>query len=146
VLVLALCATAVMRQMTDAAQTVGDDGRTVWSGVYTDAQAERGSVVYLRMCAKCHGSDLLGNEAVEYPALAGEDFMHQWEGAPVARLAERIRTGMPFDRPGTLTARETVDLVAYLLRSNQVPDGATELSPDSNILQRVLMTRNPGNR
>lgn len=114
---------------------------TVWSGVYTDAQAERGSVVYLRTCSKCHGSDLLGNEAVEYPALVGDDFMHQWEGSPLSRLVDRIRTGMPFDRPGTLSPHESVDLVAYLLRTNRVPEGASELPPDRDALQRVVLTR-----
>lgn len=120
--------------------------RPVWSGVYSHAQAERGSVLYLRACSGCHGTDLSGNEAEEYPALAGDEFMQQWEGEPLLRLVERIRTGMPFDRPGTLSPGEAVDIVAYVLRTNRVPEGAAELPPDREALQRVVLTRVSGNR
>ena len=147
VLALALFVAAVTDAVHIQAQAEPSPAATtVWSGVYTDAQAERGSVVYLRTCAKCHGSDLHGNEAVEYPALAGDDFMQQWENEPLARLVERIRSGMPFDRPGTLTLEETVSLVSYLLRTNEVPAGAIELPSDREKLQRVVLTRAPENR
>jgi cytochrome c len=31
--------------------------KTVWDGVYTDAQAKRGEGVWGEKCAKCHGPD-----------------------------------------------------------------------------------------
>jgi cytochrome c len=124
----------------------GQEPVDVWSGVYTDQQAERGSIVYLRHCARCHGSGLAGDEAAEYPALVGDEFFDLWQDATLARLEERIRAGMPFDRPNTLTQAETVDLVAYLLRSNNAPPGATELPADTKYLQRVVLTRRPGPR
>ncbi|MGE0447264.1 MAG: c-type cytochrome [Vicinamibacterales bacterium] len=127
-------------------QLHGQQPVDVWSGVYTEAQAERGSIAYLRHCARCHGSDLSGNAEAEYPALEGDEFFDLWRDATLARLEERIRTGMPFDRPGTLTQTESVDLIAFLLRSNNVPPGATELPADAERLQRVVLTRDPRHR
>jgi cytochrome c len=127
-------------------QAQGDPTRpvtTVWSGVYTDAQAERGSVIYLQTCAGCHGSDLHGDSIAEYPALAGDDFMWQWQDAPVAKVVERIQTRMPFDRPGTLSLSDTVNLMAFLLRANDIPAGTTELPPDAQLLQRIALTPGP---
>jgi mono/diheme cytochrome c family protein len=43
-----------------ATVTAGQDaaGKTVWSAVYSDAQAKRGEEKYGQYCAKCHGPDL----------------------------------------------------------------------------------------
>src|SRR5215213_9390439 len=56
------------------------DAVSVWSGVYTTAQAERGRVVYAAQCGRCHGDDLSGNRA--YP-LVGERFMDHWDAHTV---------------------------------------------------------------
>jgi cytochrome c len=137
---------AVTHQVHARSQAeVDDSSRTVWSGVYTDRQAERGSIVYFRTCSRCHGSDLEGNAVEEYPALSGDDFLDQWENETLARLTERIRTGMPFDRPGSLTAAEAADLTAYLLRSSGMPAGAAELPSNVDVLRRVVLTRLPEN-
>ena len=45
---------------------------SVWNGVYTTAQAERGQLVYAGQCSRCHGENLGGNRA--YP-LAGAPFI-----------------------------------------------------------------------
>ena len=54
---------------------------TVWSGVYTPEQAQRGEGLYAQGCARCHGFDLLGGEMA--PALADGQFRSNWEGVPV---------------------------------------------------------------
>ena len=38
--------------------------RTVWDGVYSDAQAKRGRELYSSKCLSCHGADLLRAELV----------------------------------------------------------------------------------
>ena len=35
-------------------------GQSVWDGVYTDVQAERGNVQFQQHCARCHGANLAG--------------------------------------------------------------------------------------
>ena len=59
---------ALMRQTA----TQSGPPRSIWSGVYTEAQAKRGQALYLDECANCHASNLSGNESA--PALIGDDF------------------------------------------------------------------------
>ena len=49
-----------------------DEPKTQWDGVYTEAQAARGALVYSQYCASCHGPDLSGSEMA--PALTGGEF------------------------------------------------------------------------
>jgi mono/diheme cytochrome c family protein len=36
--------------------------KSVWDGIYNQAQAERGRALYAEQCASCHGSELTGGE------------------------------------------------------------------------------------
>ena len=98
---------------------------SVWDGVYTAAQAERGRTVYEARCSRCHGSDLRG---VNGSSLAGDAFMLHWEGRTVERLVRRIHDTMPPDAAGSLTDRDAVDAVAYVLQRNGLPEGSNELA------------------
>ena len=42
-------------------ETPAEDQRTVWDGVYTEGQAERGQVLYTEACSGCHAPDLRGD-------------------------------------------------------------------------------------
>ena len=55
----------------------GADEPSVWDGVYSEAQAERGRQLYEASCARCHGDDLSGANA---RPLAGESFIRDWGG------------------------------------------------------------------
>ena len=70
--------------------------KSVWSGVYTAAQATRGTDLYQRVCSECHGDDLEGREKA--PALAGGSFAQRWDGATLKKLFERMQE-MPPDDP-----------------------------------------------
>ncbi|MGE0592724.1 MAG: c-type cytochrome [Vicinamibacterales bacterium] len=114
--------------------------RTVWDGVYTEAQAARGATVYAAQCAGCHLQTLAGSEAA--PALVGDQFNATWENGSIADLFERIRVSMPVDRPGSLSRRQTADIVAYMLRVGRFPSGAAPLDTQSELLQiRYLSSR-----
>ncbi len=101
------------------------NARTVWTGVYTSAQAQRGRVYYGQRCAVCHGTGLEGADV--NPALAGTGFTGKWRGQSVGQLVNRIRTTMPLDEPGSMTATQAADVTAYLLMRNRYPAGAAEL-------------------
>src|SRR5271157_4911170 len=73
-----------------------DTTSSVWDGVYTQAQADRGKALYNSSCAACHGDQLNGGETA--PALVGGEFLSNWNGLTVGQLFDRIRTSMP---PGT---------------------------------------------
>jgi len=108
---------------------------TVWDGVYTPAQSERGEKIYANHCAKCHGDALQGIEAA--PALVGPSFYANWDGETLDKLFERMRSSMPQDRPGTLTRTENADILAYLLRLGAFPSGTMTLDPQGGALTRV---------
>jgi mono/diheme cytochrome c family protein len=103
--------------------------QTTLDGVYSADQAQRGAASYKQSCAACHGDTLGGSD--QAPALAGDDFISRWEDQMVSDLADRIRTSMPLDNPGSLNAATTADIVAYVLQVNSLPAGAAELTADA---------------
>ena len=116
----------------DAAQQL-----TIWDGVYTREQADRGEKIYADRCARCHGDALQGMEAA--PALVGTTFYTNWDGETLDALFERMRITMPLDRPGSLTRPENADILAYLLRVAAYPSGKMTLDPQGGALTRVRM-------
>ncbi|HEY2007613.1 MAG TPA: cytochrome c [Rhizomicrobium sp.] len=100
---------------------------SVWDGVYTDAQAERGHTLYMQSCARCHGANLWGT--YEIPPLVGR-FMPYWSGSTLDALFDYVSTAMPLDHPGALGPGANADIVAFILKSNDIPSGSTELSAE----------------
>jgi cytochrome c len=109
--------------------------RTVWDGVYTDAQAQRGEGFYAKECASCHGAELTGGEAA--PPLTGDSFYANWNGLTLGDLFERIRVSMPQNAPGSLSRQENVDILAFILKVNQFPAGKAELDRQTEILKQI---------
>src|SRR5262245_3670805 len=71
---------------------------SVWSGVYTQAQNERGKEFHSGACAQCHGARLNGAGQPDQPpspAIAGAAFLRKWEGKTVAELFTYVRERMP---------------------------------------------------
>src|SRR5262245_33475138 len=65
--------------------------RTVWDGVYTSSQADRGRGFYNEHCAQCHGGNLQGGES---RALTGDRFWTTWQETTVDRLLGHVSTNM----------------------------------------------------
>ena len=117
--------------------------QTVWDGVYTDAQQQRGDPIYARECSTCHGENLKGGEGS--PPLVGADFLASWSGRTVADLFDKIRLTMPAppEQPGKLSPQETADVLAHMLRANGFPAGSRELSSDAGPLRAIrIVARN----
>jgi hypothetical protein len=112
--------------------------RTVWDGVYTAAQAERGSTAYAQTCASCHAEDLRGRSTA--PSLIEESFLFLWSDKSVGDLFERTRMLMPSDRPGSLPAGTYADIMAFIAQKNGFPPGSTELGTDVGALKQILIT------
>jgi mono/diheme cytochrome c family protein len=117
------------------AMIAAQSSRSVWDGVYTSEQAQRGETLYTRQCARCHGAQLTGGEAA--PPLAGGDFLSNWNGLTVGDLFERIRVSMPADRPGQITREQNADILAHMLRANQFPPGKSELEQQGEVLKQI---------
>ena len=113
---------------------------SVWSGVYTDAQAEQGAAVYKTHCVSCHGDSLSGGEQV--PALRGVTFGATWESVPLADLFERMRKTMPPGKSGVVTRQEYANVLAYLLKMNSMPAGSAPLPSESTALAAITFQSN----
>ena len=100
---------------------------STWDGVYTDTQADRGRTLYMQNCGRCHGADLSGT--FEIPPLIGR-FMPYWSGSTLDALFDYVSTAMPLGNPGSLSAAANADIVAFILKSNDLPSGAKELNSD----------------
>jgi quinoprotein glucose dehydrogenase len=111
--------------------------RSVWDGVYTEGQADRGRTVYEERCALCHGQSLEGVEMA--PALTGGQFLSTWNGQSVGDLYERMRTTMPVDDPGSLSRAANADVMAFLLRANKFPSGKVDLPRQNIVLNQILI-------
>jgi mono/diheme cytochrome c family protein len=114
-------------------------GKTAADGVYSDEQSTRGQALADKMCSSCHG-DKLGGSAMA-PPLAGQDFLSGWSDRTIADLNEKIQTTMPADAAGTLTPQQTVDLIAYVLKSSNFPAGTTELAPGAGLAEIRLRSK-----
>ena len=108
---------------------------SVWDGVYTQEQANRGKALYGQNCASCHGSELDGSGTA--PPLAGADFKGNWNGQTADDLFEKMQTSMPADQPGKLSREQNADILAFLLTSNGFPAGQKELATDAAVLAKI---------
>src|SRR5437660_11841114 len=98
------------------AARAGQASKSVWDGVYTEAQAKKGAQVYVDHCLRCHGDTLQGDGTAS--ALTGPGFTADFEGATLAELVDRTKTTMPDDKPGSMSRQQVADVLAYLLSFN----------------------------
>ena len=118
-----------------AAAGYAQQSSSVWDGVYTQEQADRGKLLYAKECASCHGATLGGSGQV--PPLTGADFKGDWNGQTADDLFEKMQTSMPADRPGQLSREQNADILAFLLSSNAFPAGTKELPTEASALQKI---------
>ena len=118
---------------------------SVWDAVYSADQSRRGETLYKRDCAPCHGDSLEGNAQTErgqrlermLPPLSGDVFKGNWNGRPLSDLFDKVRKTMPRDEQGKLTAKDTAEILAYLLKFNEFPAGKTDLPADAGALTEI---------
>jgi len=109
---------------------------SVWDGVYTAAQAERGKQVYVGHCVRCHGDDLANSRN----PLSGDRFAEHWESRTLADLFRRIRDTMPAGQVAAVEDPQKLDAMAYVMQQNGFPEGRAELTPDTDALATIQIT------
>jgi mono/diheme cytochrome c family protein len=102
--------------------------KSVNDGVYSSSQAGRGQALFQSMCTTCHAPD----------RFTGAEFVSAWAGKPVAEIFKAVQT-MPEDNPGSLSAQQYGDVIAYFLSLNKYPTGAEELKGDAEALGKIAM-------
>ena len=117
---------------------------TVWDGVYSKEQAQRGQKVYGRACVYCHLPNLSGGSDAAAPALTGPAFLTKWRNRSLLELFGFMADTMPKDgtpfggvEPVHLELEEYLDLVAYILEVNGARAGA-ELPADERLGQMIF--------
>jgi cytochrome c553 len=80
--------------------------------------ATRGATLYTQQCVSCHGDHLEGHSG---PPLAGAGFQSRW---PTSDLVAKIKSTMPLDNPGKLTAMQASDLAAYIQQAGKTVAGS----------------------
>jgi mono/diheme cytochrome c family protein len=115
--------------------------RSVWDGVYSDAQAARGERLYAEHCVECHAEGMRG--ASGSPPLVGPPFMFNWDGETLGALYDQVRATMPPGQVGLLSDDEMIDALAAILKANAFPaaQSGAELRPDADALGAIAIAR-----
>lgn len=100
--------------------------QTVWSGIYSEAQAFRGEKVADTACLGCHGAGLEGGDSG--PKLVGGNFLSAWHDKSVGELFEWIHKTMPENAPGTMKEEDVAAVLAYMFQRNDMPAGREALA------------------
>jgi mono/diheme cytochrome c family protein len=111
---------------SSAAKGPAPSGPSTNVGVYTNEQASRGKQVYAASCRSCHSPT----------SHTGQVFADWWQNKRLSELYDFIATQMPKNDPGTLAPEDVADVVAYLLKMNEMPTGKDELYPDADSLKK----------
>ena len=134
-LVAAMVGVFVAGMAGDLGSVDAQSKRSIWDGVYTQEQAQKGGPLYETGCASCHGGGLEGGETA--PALVGGEFMWAWNGLSVGDLFERLRVSMPEGNPSEMSTAQKADVLAFVLSRNDVPVGAEELANQTSRLRTI---------
>lgn len=118
--------------------------RSIWDGVYTQAQADQGQMLARGPCGLCHGSRLNGvpddQDQRPAPPLARANFLRSWEGRSLGSLYGYSRATMPQSNPGFLPDEDYVAIIAYMLSLTGAPAGDTPLPVDLHELAHIAIT------
>ena len=117
--------------LAGSAVLMAQDERSQWDGVFTEAQADRGASLFEEYCIVCHGGGLA-------PDLIGSAFNDTWDGASLGELFEFTQLTMPQNMPGSLTAEEYTDIIAFVLGGGDFPAGSEELPADVDTLNQIV--------
>jgi S-disulfanyl-L-cysteine oxidoreductase SoxD len=109
------------------------------NGVYTAEQAQQGKAIYQTRCGMCHGNSLEGQG--QNSPLKGTKFLNNWIGQTMADLFMKTIVMMPATNPGTLTPKETAEVIAYMLNANKFPPGKVELPSDPQSLEMIHIVK-----
>jgi mono/diheme cytochrome c family protein len=131
----------VLQAQEPAAPAPAAASRSVWDGVFTPAQADRGQAAYVKACAACHKEDLTGGSA---RPLKGDAFMENWREDSLYAFFNFVQTTMPQGAGGSLEDQTYADIVSYILRVNGFPEGSEELPGTSAVLETIRVQGKDG--
>ena len=123
-IVLAQRSTATLLQ---AGGSASSPAKTTLAGVYSAAQASKGEDTYLNFCVSCHPPG----------TYKGGMFKTTWDGRMLGEFFDSISERMPKNEPGSLTLDQYAQVIAYILKVNDMPVGKTDMASDSTLLKDI---------
>lgn len=123
-------AAVVAEAPVEAPAAVADEPgapRTIYSGIYTAAQADRGRTIQESECFVCHAAD----------DWAGGRLLTNYTGQSMLAFVEHLRSTMPLDEPGRLEYAQYVDVATRILQINNIPVGSGELTTNADELAAI---------
>ena len=106
--------------------------KTTKQGVYSAPQAARGEQTYMSTCVSCHP-----------PATYKGAVFLNWQGRSLGDLLAFLSEKMPKNDPGSLSAKEYTQVMAFLLKLNGMPAGRAELPADPAALRGITINLLP---
>jgi len=116
--------TAALFAMAFSVAGAQTSSRSVKDGVYTAAQATRGRALYDEKCVSCHANRMWGQD---------------WPEKSLFDVYDIVKNFMPEDNPGSLSATQTRDVIAYILQNNKLPAGTAELPEAVTELKQIRL-------
>jgi mono/diheme cytochrome c family protein len=102
-----------------------------------DAQAAEGGKLFAKHCAKCHGK--AGEGTKKAPPVVGKEALplappptakvRKTEFHTAEDVAAFVSTKMPANKPGSLTADQYYDILAFDLKANGVDVAGKKIDP-----------------
>jgi mono/diheme cytochrome c family protein len=132
-LLLVASLTAVAAANAQGTDSTSNGTKSVWKGVFSEEQATRGDTEHQNNCTACHGAE----------KYTGDAFTKNWVGRTVFDLFDQLKTTMPDDNPGALSAQQYKDIVAYILKANGIPAGTDSLPGDPEALRLLKIDAKP---
>jgi len=100
---------------------------TTNDNIYTKKQAKSGESLYKDHCLLCHDKKYF------------RPVFKAWEGQSLATFFLVMNASMPESNPGSLTTKEYIDIMAYMLSLNRYASGEKELSAASETLNLITI-------
>jgi mono/diheme cytochrome c family protein len=114
-------------QQAGAGSSPPPAAKSTMTGVYSAAQATKGEDTYLNFCVSCHPPG----------TYKGGMFKTNWEGRMLGEFFDSISERMPKNEPGSLSLDQYAQVIAYILKVNDMPAGKIDMPSDSTLLKDV---------
>jgi cytochrome c5 len=113
--------------------------KTTKDKIFSKEQATRGGELYVKSCEHCHTPEKVPAGKKPGPPVKGDKFFEVWSDRPVGELYGSILNTMPSDGSMVLTSDQTLDLIAYILQINGMPEGTAPLKNDETMKTTVII-------
>ncbi len=100
---------------------------TTNDNIYSKKQAKSGESLYKDHCLLCHDKKYF------------RPVFKAWEGQSLGTFFLVMNASMPESNPGSLTTKEYIDIMAYMLSLNRYASGGKELSAASETLNLITI-------